>query len=292
MLSKLNNVRPIQSFIRLIESTSNSISSDTYIYAHPSLLCYVIPEIDKVLVNFHDSFENGTLNLDYMVEVYEKMKHKYENDEKKYYLSHDELSDTNENVYGRKEMDFNEIFQPKSQPIFYTFNEQEMILACNDSDFTSWFKNEIFCILEFMDRYRRDEHVFTFPTNGDELRRRAVITSTMDVQSLEFELQRLYERVILIYSLLFSGKISLFIVKKKLFKEVTFLKQLLFTIAEELDFRCARIYNYIVSCQKFFCGESQNLNKNLTDDLDGMEKELKEIERYASEFFELHRLKD
>ncbi|CEF70789.1 Hypothetical protein SRAE_X000012000 [Strongyloides ratti] len=279
-----------QSFIRWIDDSLRTISSQIPIYYHPNLLCDYIDDVDEELVKFHVALDNGTLDYNKLNNSYQMLLKKF----KKHKEEINKLSrkPLNENIYEpRNEMVFSDLFVPKLHPIFYTKNEEKLILSCSDNDFKAWFKNEICCILDFIDRYRKDNIKYDFPTSVDELRRRAEIKNTMNALDYEVELMHLYKRVLLVYSLIYSKYTSTTAFKHKIIMETNFLKQLLFSIAEEMDFRCMRISYFINSYNLYIKGNNKNQNlENLRDVLKIKADELKRLEQPVSEYFRLHLL--
>uniref|UniRef100_A0A0K0FBF7 BRO1 domain-containing protein n=1 Tax=Strongyloides venezuelensis TaxID=75913 RepID=A0A0K0FBF7_STRVS len=280
-----------QTFIRWIDDSLRTITSHIPVYYHPNLLCDYIDDVDEELVKFHVALDNGTLDFDKISSSYEMLLGKF----KKHKEEVNKLCrmPLNENNFEpRNELLLSDLCSPKVHPIFYTKNEEKMILSCNKEEFNAWFRSEICCILDFIDRYRESNTKYEFPTNADELGRRAEIKNTMSTSEYENELMHLYQRVLLVYSLIFSKYTQTTAFKQKIIKETNFLKQLLFSIAEEMDFRCIRI-NYFINSYKLYVKglNEQNENiKNLSDDINIRSDDLKLLEKCVSKYFKLEYL--
>uniref|UniRef100_A0A0N4ZE84 CHK domain-containing protein n=1 Tax=Parastrongyloides trichosuri TaxID=131310 RepID=A0A0N4ZE84_PARTI len=124
--------------------------------------------------------------------------------------------------------------------------ERDLISKFSLIDFLIFVKNDVRSILGYMNRYKNRNITYTIPKNIDSFKKVLSINFLEDDETkCQKNLEMLYQRVVLVYSAIFSTHIHCTKFRIGILKELTFIKITLFNLANCFDFKSYRIINYI-----------------------------------------------
>uniref|UniRef100_A0AAF5DGY2 Uncharacterized protein n=1 Tax=Strongyloides stercoralis TaxID=6248 RepID=A0AAF5DGY2_STRER len=115
----------------------------------------------------------------------------------------------------RRELSYSQLLEERAFPMYFTANEEEMLLSFPTEEFKTWFRNEIVTILDLIELYKKNSMDYIVPKVINDLTRCPVITIDLDK-------------------------------RQGLFKELNFTKGLLEVIIFSMDAISVR-YNYWIS---------------------------------------------
>uniref|UniRef100_A0AAF5D5N9 Uncharacterized protein n=1 Tax=Strongyloides stercoralis TaxID=6248 RepID=A0AAF5D5N9_STRER len=146
----------------------------------------------------------------------------------------------------RRELSYSQLLEERAFPMYFTANEEEMLLSFPTEEFKTWFRNEIVTILDLIELYKKNSMDYIVPKVINDLTRCPVITIDLGKSKLESELHSCYRRVVLLYSLITTDVMDNLNKRQGLFKELNFTKGLLEVIIFSMDAISVR-YNYWIS---------------------------------------------
>uniref|UniRef100_A0A0N4Z074 DUF4806 domain-containing protein n=1 Tax=Parastrongyloides trichosuri TaxID=131310 RepID=A0A0N4Z074_PARTI len=235
----------LQIFYRKIGDSLTTINSFTEDLSMSCVSRQISAKTDEELEDLENQFKCGSIS---MKDFDESSKTKFFNDiftQRQNKKFSDIMSNYDKIMSSRKDYTLVELLEKKKTPLVYTQKELSLLLTLPTSEYIKWFRNEIICILKYIDRFKKASIKYKFQTKNDEIFRRPCIVDSMNEVELEKELECLYQRVLLIYMMNFSTEKCHTSFKKKLFTETNFLKQLMYSITEEMDNKFMRIKNYV-----------------------------------------------
>uniref|UniRef100_A0A0K0EBC1 NB-ARC domain-containing protein n=1 Tax=Strongyloides stercoralis TaxID=6248 RepID=A0A0K0EBC1_STRER len=146
----------------------------------------------------------------------------------------------------RKKMSAVELLNYRDEQRLYSFNECLIIENFKEKTFSQFFVNEIRSILNTIERYKSENVIYNIPDNIDAIQRTVVFDSKHISESqLDEELKFVFEKVVIIYSTIFSERFSSKNYRSGIIKELMFLKICLHYIIFDMDRRLMRLKKYM-----------------------------------------------
>ncbi|CEF66040.1 Hypothetical protein SRAE_2000071210 [Strongyloides ratti] len=145
----------------------------------------------------------------------------------------------------RKELTIEELLQKRTIPMYFTINEENILLSLTEKNFKIWFKNEIITILDLIEIYKLDNINYIIQNVINDITRRPKIGANIGKKRLENEMYSCYKRVIGLYSLITTEVMYDIQKRKGLFKELNFVKRLLEILTYSMDTLSIRYVYFI-----------------------------------------------
>ncbi|CEF70899.1 Hypothetical protein SRAE_X000022900 [Strongyloides ratti] len=224
---------------------TTTISSLDYCKDYPAFN-FTSTKMDKLLSSIDDFVEQTLVSENYE-NVYKKVENYFKsiiNKDVFKYIIYD--SESLFKTECKKTLSITELLTYRKELRLYSSIEYSIIKDFNENDFNKFFINEIRCILNFIERYKSDDVLYTFPNNIEALKKTFVIDIfNTDEEKLDKELELLYRKVVIIYSAIFSNNYSSKQYRIGILMELKFLKACLHYISFDMDRRLMRIKKYM-----------------------------------------------